>query len=277
MSAKAHAPGVPALTAAQLRRDIGARNAIRAEGFDHELSCGESPSVIYRKAGGSHGNFLPASWERIVANLLWQRRLAKSYTASRYVPRATDRKRFELDCANSSDALLMNIFCYPRLLSRAPLCTLLGIESGLAPEFGFRPRIPLSNGRADRTEIDMRLGDLLVEAKLTEGDFQRAPLMALLRYRDLETVFSMGDLPIVNGLVNSWQLVRGVLAAHDRSGSFIVFCDRRRPDLIDRWYEVMRAVTSSSLRTRLGILTWQEISAVLPKPLRQFLEEKYGI
>ncbi len=33
----------------------------------------------------------------------------------------------------------------------------------------------------------------------------------------------------------------------------------------------------SSLRTRLGLLTWQEIAATLPARLQQFLDEKYGI
>src|SRR5581483_11208555 len=103
------------------------------ERFEHELSYGSSASVIYQECEGAHGNFLPPSWARIAANPLWQKRLEKAYTASRYVPRAGDRRRFELDCANSSDALLMNIFCYPRVLSRAPLCSLLGIEPGLEP------------------------------------------------------------------------------------------------------------------------------------------------
>jgi len=42
---------------------------------------------------------------------------------------------------------------------------MLGVPSGLVPLFGFRPEIPLRNGRTDRTEIDMKLGDLMVEAK----------------------------------------------------------------------------------------------------------------
>lgn len=171
----------------------------------------------------------------------------------------------------------MNIFCYPRLLSRKPLCALLGIEPGLSPEFGFRPAIPLANHHTDRTEIDMRLGHLLIEAKLTEADFQRAPERLLSRYCDLHEVFDTEQLPIRNNVVHSWQLVRGVLAAHATGGSFFVFCDRRRPDLIERWFEVMRAVVDCPLRTRLGILTWQEISATLPQPICAFLKEKYGI
>jgi hypothetical protein len=171
----------------------------------------------------------------------------------------------------------MNIFCYPRVLTSTSLRTLLGIDAGLKPEFGFRPEVPLTKGRVDRTEIDMRLGHLLVEAKLTEGNFQRAPLRLLSRYRNFEEVFYLEKLPITGNIVHSYQLIRGVLAAHASSSSFIVLCDRRRPDLIDRWFEIMQAVTDCSLRSRLGILTWQELSTALPKRLGQFLMEKYGI
>ena len=163
------------------------------------------------------------------------------------------------------------------MLGRKQLRALLGIEPGLTPEFGFRPNIPLANGRTDRTEIDMKRGNLMVEAKLTEADFQSAQLRLLSRYCNLNDVFDTEQLPCRDGVVHSWQLIRGVLAAHVTGCSFFVFCDRRRPDLIDRWFEVMRAVINSSLRTGLGVLTWQEISATLPKPLRDFLDEKYGI
>lgn len=49
--------------------------------------------------------------------------------------------------------------------------------------------------RRDNTEIDMRLGELLVEAKLTESDFQSANIGLISRYRDLETVFHIEELP----------------------------------------------------------------------------------
>lgn len=265
------------LSAAELRLEISARNHARGQQHSHEISWGPSKSVLFEDIGGSHGNFLPRSFARINNNAAWRKRLTKSYTASRFLPRAYDRRRFELDCATSSDALLMNIFCYPRVLTHRPLCALLGIEPGLSPEFGFRPVIPLANEHIDRTEIDVRLGHLLIEAKLTEADFQRAPLRLLSRYRYLNEVFNLEELPVRNNVVYSWQLIRGVLAAHATGNSFFLFCDRRRPDLIDRWFGVMRAVVDCSLRTRLGILTWQEISVTLPKPLRAFLDEKYGI
>jgi hypothetical protein len=41
----------------------------------------------------------------------------------------------------------------------------------------------------------MRLGDLLVEAKLTEGDFQRAEKAKVLRYRDFLEGFDEDRLP----------------------------------------------------------------------------------
>lgn len=266
----------PPLSASQLRREISSRNLVRGCEQEREVSYGGSASVIWQESGDSHGNFLRASWARILARPEWKQRLAKAYTASRFIPRSGDRRRFELECANSSDALLMNIFCHPRVLTNPRVCALLGIQPALVPEFGFRPGIPLHRG-TDRTEVDMRLGDLLVEAKLTEGDFQRAPLRLLARYRDLEEVFDVERLLQVNGSVLSYQLVRGVLAAHACSASFLVLCDERRPDLGERWFSVLAAVRDAGLRTRLGFLTWQELSATLPRQVRKFLEEKYGI
>ena len=272
---------LPIVSASSLRAEISARNQARAGPFAHELTWSSTPSVLYAEADGLHGNFLPASWKRICARPAWRKRAAKSYTASRFVPRAGDRRRFELDCANSSDALLMNIFCYPKVLRRPALGALLGLgpdlDSGLEPEFGVRPSIPRLHGHIDRTEIDMRLGSLLVEAKLTEGDFQRAPVRRLDNYPQLSEIFDVERLPVAGGSVHSWQLIRGVLAAHACEASFLVFCDRRRSDLIDRWFSVLAAVSSSALRTRLGLVTWQEIAATLPATLQKFLSEKYGI
>jgi len=271
------ATGGQVLSSAQLRREINARNVSCSAESAYELGYGASASVIFREEEGRHGNFLAASYKRILANPQWSRRLKKSYTANRYVPRAGDRQRFELECANSSDALLMNIFCYPKLLQSDGICRLLGIEHGPQPEFGFRPAIPFKSGRFDRTEIDMRLGSLLVEAKLTEGDFQRAPMRLLARYRELERVFDVARLPMRGAVAHSYQLIRCVLAADASGGSFVVFCDRRRSDLMERWFEVLQAVADSSLRTRLGLVTWQEIGEAAPVRVRRFLEEKYGI
>jgi hypothetical protein len=112
---------------------------------------------------------------------------------------------------------------------------MLGVPSGLTPQFGFRPGIPLRNGRTDHTEIDMRLGDLMVESKLTETDFQTASVKMIERYRDLDEVFDPGEL-MMSSTVRNYQLIRGVLAASATGASFCVLCDARRPDLIENWY-----------------------------------------
>jgi hypothetical protein len=261
-----------------LRNEISHRNAARAAALAAEITYGSIPSVVYGEAeSGEHGNFLPASYRRILQQQNWRVRLTKVYTGSRFLPRRADRTRRELECANSSDALLMNIFCYPGILCRKPVCSLLGIEPGLQPIFGLRPQIPLKNGAADRSEIDLRLGNLLIEAKLTEGDFQTARCDLVHRYRDLEEVFAVDRLPRNKDKFRSYQLIRGALAAHAHRASFAVFCDQRRQDLIEHCFEVMSAVISAELRCRLSVVTWQEIAAVLPRKVRTFLGEKYGI
>ena len=266
--------------AGDLRRELSTRNQQIAamNGSLHALTAGEMPSVIFGpNENRQHGNFYPASWRNICANPEWARRLAKVHTGSRSArPRAGWEWR-ELDCANSSDALLMNIFCCRRTLRNPALSSMLGVPSGLMPQFGFRPGIPLSSGKTDRTEIDMKLGDLMVEAKLTETDFQTAPARMILRYRDLGEVFDQGELMISGDVAPVYQLIRGVLAAHATGGSFCVLCDARRPDLIESWYSVIRAVKSCVLRCRLQLLTWQELAALLPTSLQKFLAAKYGI
>jgi hypothetical protein len=171
----------------------------------------------------------------------------------------------------------MNIFCYPGITGRRSVCSLLGVEPGLRPQFGIRPDTPLTSGGIDRTEVDMALGHLLVEAKLTEGDFQTARPDLVLRYRGLKEVFHVDVLPTSGSRFHSYQLIRGVLAAYHCQRSYLVLCDARRQDLVDDWYRVMRAVGNCDLRSRLAILTWQELSGVLPSRLQEFLRVKYGI
>lgn len=266
--------------AVALRRELSTRNQKIAivNGSVHELTAGEMPSVIFgRNEHGQHGNFHPASYRNVCANPEWARRLTKVHTGSRRALPATGWQWMELDCANSSDALLMNIFCYRRTVDNQALSSMLGVPSGLVPSFGFRPGIPLRSGKMDRTEIDMRLGELMIEAKLTETDFQAAPAGLIERYRDIGQVFDSQDLMMSGDVAPNYQLIRGVLAAYATGGKFCVLCDARRPDLIENWYSVMRAVRSCVLRCRLQLLTWQELSQLLPRSLQKFLAAKYGI
>jgi hypothetical protein len=233
--------------------------------------------VFARGDDANHGNFHPLAFAAICARAEWARRLGKVHTASKRVRARADWRWMELDCANSSDALLMNVFCYPGVMESAGVRAMLGVAADAVPEFGWKPRTPLLGGKSDCTEVDMRVGDLLVEAKLTESDFQSARLGLVERYRNLHEVFDVDELPVRGGRVIGYQLIRGTLAAFASGCSFCVLCDARRPELVEIWYAVMRAVRSFELRCRLKMLTWQELAGVVPRELREFLAEKYGI
>ncbi len=278
MPTRSELPEIAAQTAGQLRREISARNLALAEDHAHETTYGSVASVVYREdESGLHGNFFPASYRRICARPAWARRLEKVYTASHRIARGYERTRSELDCANSSDALLMNVFCHPTVLRSVGLRGLLGVYAGLSPEFGVRIRTPLRDGYDDRTEMDMQLGDLFVEAKFSETDFQTARPDLMARYERFEEVFDVGRLVRARAGYRGYQLLRGVLAVEHHGGRFAVFCDARRPDLREQWFDVLAAVRTADLRSRMLLVTWQEIAAYLPPALQQFLETKYGI
>ncbi len=256
--------------------DCGQKYA-QTYGLAHQLSYGGVPAVLFEVCGaGQHGNFLPASYRAILQNPEWRRRLTKPHAQCKSLPRS-ERRWCELDSGNSSDALLMNIFCYPSVTSDRQVLHLLGAEADGPPQFGYKARVPLLHGKFDRTEVDMRLGNLLVEAKLTEGDFQSRSKAALAAYRDFAPVFYRRKLPQNLNHYLSYQLIRNVLAAHATGSSFCVLSDARRPDLLEAWFQVMQAIRFAQLRVRCKVLTWQELAAVLPPRLQRFLEEKYAI
>ena len=262
--------------AAKLRLELSERNRAFAQkhGLPSQLSYGSSPVVVYSPCGFLHGNFFPESYAAIQMNPAWKKRLSKVHTATSALPRG-DRRWCELDSCNSSDALLMNIFCCPESLNER-MQAMLGIAPA-EPEFGVKARVPLVEGKFDRTEVDMRIGDLLVESKLTEADFQSKSTEFVDRYRDVEKVFRRRELPQTKTSYAGYQLIRNVLAAYAMNCSFCVMLDARRPDLLEQWYAVMRCVKLADLRVRCKVLTWQELSETLPEELQSFLDEKYGI
>ena len=339
--------------ASELRRELGLRNRRWARGRAHVESYGNPPVIVYapehptdedlslhpkeqkRLLGdpdvgtppeaGRHGNFYDAAYAAIAARPGWMRRFDKIHAQGRALPKAESGRRWrELDSSMSSDALLMNVFCTPGVTEAPAVRRTLGVDAEDAPVFGWKARAPLKSGRFDRTEVDMRWGSLLVEAKLTEGDFQTREARIVEGYRDFDAVFERELLPRVElrtarrrtavefaeeftqewegaadeeaarefqaGIVArareaesaeagyaAYQLIRNVLAAYAEGCSFCVVHDKRRPDLREGWFEVMAAVKSAQMRVRLKVLTWQELAALLPKGLQEFLDWKYGI
>jgi hypothetical protein len=264
-----------------LRQELIARNSVYATSnlLPHVTSYGELPVVVYQESecGRHHGNFISASYRAILRRPQWRKRLQKVHAQGRRSLPAGDDVWRELDSSLSSDALLMNIFCYPAVMRKAEVCAILGLERGNMPEFGFMPRVPLLTAAIERTEIDMKLGNMLFEAKLTEGDFQTQRAELVEQYRDFREVFECRQLPRTGRRYISYQLIRNVLAAHALNLDFCTLVDARRPDLIEDWYSIVRCIRSATLRGRCKILVWQELTAWLPAALQRFLSAKYGI
>jgi hypothetical protein len=267
--------------ASMLRQELIARNNSYAalNLLPHVTSYGELPVVVYQQSesGRHHGNFISASYRAILRKPQWRKRLLKVHSQGRRSLPARDGVWRELDSSLSSDALLMNIFCYPGVTRRGDVCRILGLQPGKLPEFGFMPRVPLLSKAAERTEIDMRLGDTLFEAKLTEGDFQIQRAELVEQYRDFREIFECRQLPKAARKYVSYQLIRNVLAAYALNLDFCALIDARRPDLIEDWYGIVRCIRSATIRARCKVLTWQELSVCLPVALQDFLSVKYGI
>jgi len=313
----------PGFYAAQLRQELTLRNRSYARGRAHVESYGSAPVIVYEPENGLHGNFFDPAYTAIAERPDWMRRFDKVHAqAARSLPKPqldTARRWRELDSSMSSDALLMNIFCTPDIDESGEVRDALAVEDPAEPVFGWKARVPLTNGRFDRTEVDMRFGSLLVEAKLTEVGFQTRAAAIVEAYRDFDTVFDRDRLPRTEIPTSRWmrasefpedtsqeyesvvtdpalvtsvdtifrppgepgyaayQLIRSVLAAYAAECSFCVIHDERRPDLREEWFQVMAAVKSANFRARLKVLTWQELSALLPEALQEFLDVKYGI
>jgi hypothetical protein len=264
-----------------LRQELIARNSTYAalHLLPHVTSYAELPVVVYQQSecGRHHGNFISASYRAILRRAPWRKRLQKVHTHGRRSLPAGDGLWRELDSSLSSDALLMNIFCYPGVTRRREVCSILGLDPGNLPEFGFMPRVPLLREAIERTEVDMKLGNMLFEAKLTEGDFQIQRAELVEGYRDFKEVFECRQLPRAMRKYVSYQLIRNVLAAHALGMDFCTLLDSRRPDLLEDWYAIVRCIRSATLRASCKVLTWQELASCLPAALQSFLSAKYGI
>ncbi|MFT4113825.1 PGN_0703 family putative restriction endonuclease [Silvibacterium sp.] len=281
MKSEPHPVVVPEGLSLRDELNLRARLWARAHGYTAAEIGGEASSLLFGcDEAGRHGNFHPEVYAAILRNTGWMKRLGKVHTAYKRSRARADWPWRELDAGTSSDALLMNVFCHPQTRRNIALHTLLGESAGLGtePVFGVKPRTPLASGRSDTTEMDMRLGDLLVEAKLTEADFQTAPETLIQRYQEIEEVFDSAYLPrLADGRVSGYQLIRGTLAAHATGLGFAVLCDARRPNLVEIWFQVQRCVRPLELRMRLKLLTWQEVAATLGDEHRSFLAARYGI
>jgi hypothetical protein len=222
------------------------------------------PSAIIFK--NLEDNFLPSSFQSIKKNPQWEFRTLKVHANLK-------DGTLEMQSSNSSDALLMNIFCNPGVGKWTGLQKLLHIDTFSVIEFGWNPSF--ENEVLHPTEIDMKIGNSIFESKLSEESFTEKEKGIVENYSDFYTVFDSQYLPSNNTHYFNYQLIRNILTAYKYNFTFSILVDQTRTDLIRSLLEVVTAIKEPEIRKRIGFFTWQEIAAVCGSELREFIERKY--
>jgi hypothetical protein len=178
------------------------------------------------------GNFHKGSLTSIQRNSEWRKRLKKPHQKHGALGFR------EMQSSNSSDALLMNIFCYPGISKWKGVEILFGQNPIISIEFGYNPPL-LKNGLPEPrpTEIDLLLNNKFIcEAKLTESDFTEKEKQSVEAYDNFDIVFERRKLSQNDEVYFHYQLIRNILAAYAEQKEFMLLCDYRRPDLGSCFY-----------------------------------------
>jgi len=213
-------------------------------------------------------NFHPDSYENIKINPEWSQRLNKPH---QNIPGVK-----EMQSSNSSDALLMNIFCHPMIGKWKGPSKLFNERIGKI-SFGFPGLVHINGRKQDSTEIDMAFGNVICEAKLTESDFTQQESCIVERYDNLQEEFHVESLPKFNDNYANYQAIRNLLAAIQYDKKHFLLCDERRPDLVRSYMETVACLRSVKHRKKCRVVFWQEIASSCGISLRDWLKEKYCI
>lgn len=222
------------------------------------------PSAIIFK--NLEDNFLPSSFQSIKKNPQWKSRTLKVHAKLK-------DGTLEMQSSNSSDALLMNIFCNPGVGKWTGLQKLLHIDTSSVVEFGWNPSF--ENEVLHPTEIDMRIGNRIFESKLSEESFTEKEKGIVEKYSDFHTVFDSHSLASNDTHYFNYQLIRNILTAYKYNFSFSILVDQTRTDLIRSLLDVVIAIREPEVRKRVGFFTWQEIAAVCGTALKDYMQRKY--
>lgn len=232
----------------------------------------ESPLIIGKEKESAFifdnidDNFNPDSYQKILSNPQWEKRLRKKH------PDLPDT--LEMQSSNSSDAILMNIFCNPKLINWTGIKKLFNITDFDDFLFGWKP--DFSNEKLVSTEIDLKFNDIIIEAKLTEDDFQSQDPEIVEAYDNFSLVFDCTLLELNKiGKYKNYQLIRNILAAYKYKCRFILLVDESRIDLIKEFIKTTNSIKDNSLRNRMEFITWQEITNSVGKTLSEYIQKKY--
>lgn len=208
-------------------------------------------------------SFQPETFSNIRTNKKYLDRLNKTHSNAKGYK--------EMQSSNSSDVLLMNIFAYPNILENESLRNLLGVNQNECIEFGWNP---VFENETRKTEIDMKIGNSIFEAKLTESNFTKKSQNIVLNYPNVEQVIDLTALYKGEDVLY-YQLIRNLLTAYKYKGDFKLIVDESRSDLIRAFKKVKEAIKTKELKNRFNFLTWQEITEKLEGDLNIYITKKY--
>jgi hypothetical protein len=229
------------------------------------VDASHSTAVLFKKPGD---NLHLESFKNIQRHDAWLKRTEKAHQ--------NVQGMLEMSSSNSSDALLMTVFCNPDIVRLKGLKDLLGVST-IVPTFGFKAAVKKNKGKDDATEIDMVLEGVFVEAKLTETDFKQKRASVVGSYDGFAEYFHRQSLARSGDLFDNYQIIRNLLAAIQHNRQHILLCDERRPDLVRRYMETVCCLRNVDDRKRCRVIFWQEVCSVCGKKLRGFLEQRYGL
>ena len=249
----------------QLKQEIRHSAEKYAQSNGLKIDASPKSAVIFENLSDT---FCTKTYTAIANNDDWYRRIQKSHQNLPGV--------LEMQSSNSSDALLMNTFCHPKISSWKGVSDLLGFKLG-NPIFGFKAKVEKEGTDGDATEIDMVIGDYFVEAKLTESDFTDKDAAEVEKYLRLTVCFHSDCLTVHDGRYQNYQIIRNLLASAQHWKQHMLLCDERRPDLARRYMETVCCLRDVQFRKRCRVVFWQELQRVCGKDLGVFLYERYGL
>ena len=249
----------------QLRQEIRESARSYAQSHDLDVDCSWKSAIIFRDLADALHR---PSFDAICDNEIWRCRTKKSHQQIDGVK--------EMQSSNSSDALLMSIFCHPELSSWKGVADVLGF-SPTEPEFGYKPRVAKKGTNGDETEIDMAIDGYFVEAKLTETDFTEKAVAEVEKYEGLASCFHTECLCICDGRFQNYQVIRNLLASTQHRKHHMLLCDERRPDLVRRYMKTVCCLRDEQMRKGCRVVFWQEIWRACGRDLGDFLQARYGL
>jgi len=245
------------------------KNALLMCKLNEEINGNERQSAfIFSNVSMS---FYQPSFAEVIKNPDWVKRINKKHTHFK-------DGTLEMQSSNSSDAILMNIFCNPSISMNDSLKKYLDIKISNSQRdivFGWNPEFENESNKKP-TEIDMKIGNHIFEAKLTENSFTKKNVDVLMKYPLINEIFFFKKIEVnQNKQVKNYQLFRNIITAYKYNFKFTILIDETRLDLIKEINNVKEIIKDEDLKARINFMTWQGIVKAFDNEFKNFMKTKY--